>query len=161
MNHRISIHLVVTALLLITACSAFAQPAPANPGGPGGRGGRGGPFARALPPDQQALVDRIQRELAEEAKAVAAASSNLVAASFLVPKDAGKITEASNALAKARETWATKASRLVAQIQASDTKLSEEAMARLVSDASGRSGRGGPGRGLRGPGRPAGEPRQD
>jgi hypothetical protein len=115
-----------------------------------------------LPPEQQALVDKINTELAAENLAVATASSNLVAASFITPKDAAKITAANNALAKAREVWATKASTLFTKIQSSDTKLSEEAIARLVATASGRGGRGGGfggpgGRGPRGGG-PGGPP---
>jgi hypothetical protein len=105
------------------------------------------------------LVDKINTELAAENAAVTVASSNLVVASFITPKDSAKITEANNALAKAREAWAAKASKLVAQIQASDKKLSDDAIARLVASASGRGGRGGlgPGRpGGRGPG--GGEP---
>jgi hypothetical protein len=107
-----------------------------------------------LPPEQQALVDKFNTDLAAENLAVTAASSNLVAASFITPKDAAKITEANNALAKAREAWATKASTLFTKIQSSDTKLSEDAIARLVATSSGRGGRGGGfgGPGGRGPG---------
>jgi hypothetical protein len=99
---------------------------------------------------------KINTELAAENTAVTVASSNLVVASFITPKDSAKITEANNALAKAREAWAAKASKLVAQIQASDNKLSDDAVARLVASASGRGGRGGfggrGGPGGRGPG---------
>ena len=155
MKYLNSLKLAAAVLLLVTTVSVLAQPAPGGPGGPGGRGGgRGGFFGPPLPPEQQALVDKINTELAAENLAVAAASSNLVAASFITPKDTAKITEANNALAKAREVWATKASTLFTKIQSSDTKLSEEAIARLVATASGRGGRGG---GFGGPGtRPRG-----
>jgi len=67
----------------------------------------------------------------------------------------GPFGPASNhALAKAREAWAAKASKLVAQIQVSDKKLSDDAIAQLVANANGRGGRGrgGPGGGFGGPG---------
>ena len=159
MKYLNSLKSAAAALLLVTNVSLLAQPAPPEPGGPGGRGGRGGrggPFGPALPPEQQALVDKINAELAAENAAVTVASSNLVVVSFITPKDSAKITEANNALAKAREAWAAKASKLVAQIQASDHKLSKDAIARLVTSASGRGGRGGfggrGGPGGRGPG---------
>jgi len=169
MKYLKSLKLAAALSLLVTTVSVLAQPAPGGPdgpGGPGGRGGRGGGrggfFGPPLPPEQQALVDKINTELAAENLAVATASSNLVAASFITPKDAAKITAANNALAKAREAWATKASTLFTKIQSSDTKLSEEAIARLVATASGRGGRGGGfggpgGRGPRGGG-PGGPP---
>ena len=143
-------------MVLATSISLLAL-APSEPGGPGGTGGRGGGgfLGPALPPEQQALVDKINAELAAELAAVTVASSNLVVASFITPKDSAKITEANSALAKAREGWAAKASKLVAQIQASDNKLSDDAIARLVASASGRGGRDGfGGRGPGGGGRP-------
>lgn len=141
---------LAAALLLATAFPTFAQPGPANQAPPGARGARG--FGPALPPDQQALVVRITSELAEQSQLVAAANSNLVAASFVVPKDLARITQANQELAKAREAWAAKASQLVARIQASETKLSDQAIARLVAATSGgRGGRGGPGPGSGGP----------
>ena len=60
-------------LLLVTSVSLLAQPAPGEPGGPGGRGGRGGRggfFGPPLPPEQQALVDKFNTELAAENTAV-------------------------------------------------------------------------------------------
>ncbi len=158
MKYLNSLKSAAAALLLVTNVSLLAQPAlgePGGPGGRGGRGGRGGPFGPALPPEQQALVDKINTELAAENTAVTVASSNLVVASFITPKDSTKITEANHALAKAREAWAAKASKLVAQIQASGTKLNDDAIARLVASASGRGGRGGFG-GRGGPGGPGG-----
>ena len=157
MKYLGSLKSAAAALLLVTSVSLLAQPAPAGqggpggPGGPGGRGGRGGPFGPALPPEQQALVDKLNTELAAENAAVTAASSNLIAATFITPKDEAKIIAANQALAKAREAWATKASALFAKTQASDAKLSEEAIAQLVATASGRGGRGGRG-GFGGPG---------
>jgi len=152
------------ALLLVTSASLLAQPAPGEPGGPGGRGGRGGRggfFGPPLPPEQQALVDKFNAELAAENRAVTVASSNLVVATFSTPKDAARITTANQVLAKAREAWAMKASALFAKTQASETKLSEEAIAQLVATASGRGGRGGrggPGGGFGGPGGRGGPP---
>src|SRR5436309_14618490 len=136
------------ALMVLAAGISLLAQAPGEPGGPGGTGGRGGRggggfFGPALPPEQQALVDKINAELVAENAAVTVANSNLVVVSFITPKDSAKITEANKALAKAREAWAAKASKLVAQIQASDHKLSKDAIARLVTSASGRGGRGG------------------
>jgi hypothetical protein len=108
-----------------------------------------------LPPEQQALVDKFNTELAAENAAVTLANSNLVVATFSTPKDDAKITAANQVLTKAREAWATKASALFAKTQASETKLSEEAIARLVATASGRGGRGG---GFGGPGGRGGGP---
>src|SRR5438093_12466823 len=158
MKYLTSLKSAAAALLLVINVSLLAQPAPGEPGGSGsrgGRGGRGGPFGPALPLEQQALVDKINTALAAENTAVAVASSNLVVASFITPKDSTKITEANHALAKAREAWATKASKLVAQIQVSDKKLSDDAIAQLVANANGRGGRGrgGPGGGFGGPSR--------
>ena len=158
MKYLSSLKSAAAALLLVTSVSLLAQPAPGEPGGPGGRGGRGGRggfFGPPLPPEQQALVDKFNTELAAENLAVTVASSNLVVATFSTPKDDAKITAANQVLAKAREAWATKASALFAKTQASETKLSEEAIAQLVATASGRGGRGGRGfggLGGRGPG---------
>ena len=63
---------------------------------------------------------------------------------FSTPADKAKVVEANNALAAARATWATKAPKLFTETQASDKKLSADAIARLVQTASGRGGRGGP-----------------
>jgi hypothetical protein len=161
MKYLNSLTFAAATLLLVTSVSLMAQPAPGGPGGPGGRGGgggRGGFFGPPLPPEQQALVDKFNTELAAENTAVTLANSNLVAATFSTPKDDAKIATANQALAKAREAWAMKASALFAKTQASETKLSEEAIARLVATASGRGGRGGRGGpgggpGGRGPGR--------
>ncbi len=153
MKYLDSIKLTAAALLLVTSVSLLAQPAPGEPGGPGGRaggGGRGGFFGPALPPEQQALVEKINAELAAENTAVTVANSNLVVAAFSTPKDDAKISAANQTLAKAREAWATKASALFARTQASETKLSADAIARLVATASGRGGRGGGGGGGRG-----------
>ncbi len=142
-------------LLFVTASAALAQPgpggAPGAPGGaPGGRGGAGGGrggMMPQLPPEQQALVDQINSSLAAENLAVSLATSNLVAASFTTPKDSAKITEANNALTKAREAWANKAAAAVAKAQASETKLSPEAIQQLIAMSSGRGGGGRGGRG--------------
>ncbi len=117
----------------------------------GGPGGRGGPNGQQLPPEQQALVDQITKELSAENLAVTIANSNLVAASFSVPVNAAKISEANSALTKARTAWAMKASAAFAKIQTSETKLSKESINRLIAISSGRDGRGGPGRGPGGP----------
>ena len=95
-----------------------------------------------------------------EAKAVTVANSNLVVAAFSSPVDKTTIAKANDELAKARAAWATKASKLFAETQASDKKLSQDAINRLVQTSSGaRGGRGfgpgGPG-GPRGGGRPGG-----
>src|SRR3989442_14734592 len=88
-------------MVLATGISLLAQ-APGEPGGPGGTGGRGGGgfFGPALPPEQQALVDKINAELVAESAAGTVASPNLGVVSFLTPKDSAKITEAKNALPK-------------------------------------------------------------
>ncbi len=136
--------------LSISSIISTAQP---GPGGrpEGGPGGRGGPNGQPLPPEQQALVDQITKELSHENLAVTIANSNLVAASFSVPVNAAKISEANSALTKARTAWATKASAVFAKIQASESKLSKEAINRLIAISNGRDGRGGPGRGPGGP----------
>ncbi len=100
-----------------------------------------------------AAVNLITKELTAEAAAVTAASSNLVAITFTIPVDEAKIAEANKTLMEARLAWATKASALFAQAQASTNKLSDRAIAVLVASAPG--GRGGPpmgpgGRGGRG-----------
>ncbi len=167
LNYWKSAKLAAAALLLASSLSVVAQPGPGGPGGPPGRGGRGGGFGPQLPEEQMALVQKIGQALEAENEAVNVASSNLVAVSFSTPKDDGKIKSANAALSKARETWAMKASKLVAETQASDTKLSDDALAMLVRSASGMGGRGrgfggppgmrpgGPG-GQRGPGGPGG-----
>ena len=172
-----SILTAIAALLLVANFSSPAQQpgdAPGapprgagGPGGPGGGqrgggrdGGRGGFFGPQLPPEQQAEVDRINTALDAEAKAVTVANSNLVVAAFSSPVDKTTIAKANDELAKARAAWATKASKLFAETQASDKKLSQDAINRLVQTSSGaRGGRGfgpgGPG-GPRGGGRPGG-----
>jgi hypothetical protein len=159
MNHLTSLYATATALLLAIPFSGLAQqpdgPAagPQSGGGRGagqGRGGFGGRGFRfggpALPAEQQAEVDRINIALQAENAAVTMASSNLVAATFITPLDKEKIGKANEELAKARQAWAMKASRLVAEAQASDKKLSTNAIAVLVQNAGGRGGRGGFGR---------------
>ena len=119
------------------------QPPGEGQRGPGGRGGgRGGFFGPQLPPEQQAEVDRIIAALDAESKAVTAANSNLIAATFSTSMDKEKIAKANEELTKAREAWATKASKLFAETQASDKKLSQDAINRLVQMSSGRGGRG-------------------
>lgn len=166
--------LLSPAAALLLAASAYAQaPQPggqtqAPPGegqrGPGGRGGgraggRGGFFGPQLPPEQQTEVDRIVAALDAESKAITSASSNLVVATFSTPADKEKIARANDELTKARAAWAAKASKLFAETQASDKKLSQDAINRLVMMSSGggrgfgRGGFGGPG----GPGIPGGE----
>jgi len=150
---------LAAAVCLVTVASVSAQPAdgPGGPGGPGGRrGGRGGP---PLPPEQMAAINSIATNLTAEALAVTVASSNLVAAIYVTPKDEAKIVAANNALTKAREAWALKASALFAKVQASTNKLSDAAIAQLVASAPGGGGRGrgGPGGGFPGgPGGPGG-----
>ena len=161
---------VTAVLLLVATVSAQTQQPPGGPppgqqqgqgprGGPRGGargGGRGGFFGPQLPPEQQAEVDRINTALDAEAKAVTVANSNLVVAAFSSPVDKEKIAKANSELAKAREAWATKASKLFAETQASDKKLSRDAINRLVQTSSG--GRGGRGFGPPGfgPGSPGG-----
>lgn len=138
--------------LLLAGWSLSAQQPPPGPRGPGGPGGRGGPFGPQLPPEQQAEVDRLTTALEAEARAVTLASSNLVAITFTAPTDKSKITLANEALTKARSAWAAKASQLFAETQASEKKLSQDAINRLVVLSSGgRGGRGGP-PGFGGPG---------
>ena len=166
------------ALLLVMTASTLAQQPPGAPppgqqpgqgpgGGPrgGGRGGgRGGFFGPQLPPEQQAEVDRINAALEAETKTVTVANSNLVAATFSTPVDKEKIAKANEELTKARSAWAAKASKLFAETQASDKKLSQDAINRLVMMSSGGrggrgfgppgfgpGGRGGDGGGRRGP----------
>ncbi len=166
--------LLASALLIVTVPAEAQQP----PGGPGqqqqpgarggqGRGGfgrgRGGFFAPQLSPEQRAEVDRINAALDAETIAVAVANSNLVVATFSTPVDKDRIAKANEELAKTREAWATKASKLFAETQASDKKLSPEAIAALIQSASGRGGRGGrgfgpPGVGQGGPGGQGGPP---
>ena len=139
-GHRL--RLLAAGAWLITVASVFAQPA----GGPGGgRGGRGsGP---SLPPEQMAAINSINTNLASETLAITLASSNLVVATYAAPKDEAKIVAANNALTKAREAWAMKASALFAKVQASTNKLSGAAITQLVSSAPGGPGGGGRGRG--------------
>lgn len=135
---------IAAAYLFVSCLPIQAQQPPGNPpGGPGGgRGGRGGP---QLPPEQQAEVDRILSALDAETKAVTAANSNLVAAAFSTPVNQTKITQANETLSRARAAWAAKAAQLLAATQASDKKLSPEAIARLAQmSRSGGSGRSGP-----------------
>ena len=163
----------IASLLLVVTVSTLAQQPPGAPppgqqlgqgpgGGPrgGGRGGgRGGFFGPQLPPEQQAEVDRINAALDAESKAVTAANSNLVAATFSTPVDKEKIAKANEELTKARSAWAAQASKLFAETQASDKKLSQDAINRLVMMSSGGrggrgfgpGGRGGDGAGRRGP----------
>jgi len=145
----------IAALLLVVSICAPAQ----EPGGPGGLrgGGRGGPGGPPLPAEEQAEVDRIMAALDAETKAVTAASSNLIAVTFNTPADQEKIGKANQELTKARSGWAAKASKLFVENQASEKKLSQEAIARLVQMSSG--GRGGRGFGPGGPGGP-GSPRR-
>ena len=173
-NYRAIIELAAVTLLLVSTISTQAQQPPGpGPGGPeggprgGGRGGgRGGFgfFGPQLPPEQQAQVDRINKELDVEAKAVTSANSNLVTATFSTPADKEKIAKANEELTKARSTWAAQASKLFAETQASDKKLSQDAINRLVMMSSGGrggrgfgppgfgpGGRGGDGTGRRGP----------
>ena len=155
---------VIATLLLANMSSPAQQPAgaapgaPDGPGGPrgGGRGGRGGFgfFGPQLPPEEQAEVDRIIGALDAETKAITAANSNLVVATFSSPSDKDKISKANEELTKARAAWAAKASKLFAETQASDKKLSQDAINRLVQMSSG--GRGGRGFGFGGPGGPGG-----
>jgi hypothetical protein len=98
-----------------------------------------------LPPEQRAEVDRINAALQSEVDAVTKANATLIAATFSLPVDKDRITKANDELAKAREAWATKAAKLFADTQASDRKLSADAIAVLVQSASGRGGLG-PGR---------------
>jgi hypothetical protein len=148
---------LAAAVCLVSAASVPAQPAdgPGGRGGPfGGRGGRGGP---PLPPEQMAAINSINTNLTAEALAVTVASSNLVAAIYVTPKDEAKIVAANNALTKAREAWAKKASALFANVQASTNKLSDAAISQLIATAPGAPGgrgRGGPRGGF--PGGPGG-----
>ena len=85
-------------------------------------------------------------------------SSNLVVITFTAPTDKAKITLANEGLTKARSAWAAKASQLFTETQASDKKLSQDAIGRLVMLSSGgRGGRGGP-PGFGGTGGPGGPP---
>lgn len=154
---------LATTACLVAVISVSAQPAdgpggrggPGGPGGPGGgRGGRG--FGPALTETEMAGINSINMELTAEIAAVNAASSNLVVVAYATPKDEAKIVAANNALTKAREAWATKASAAFAKVQASPSKLSEAAIAQLIASApGGRGGRGGRG-GFGGPGGPGG-----
>jgi hypothetical protein len=102
-----------------------------------------GPFGPQLPPEQQAEVDRLTAALEASTRAVAAANSNLVATTFSSPTDKGKIATAHEDLAKARSAWASQASKLFAETQATDRKLSQDAINRLVQlFGGGRGGRG-------------------
>ncbi len=146
---------LAAAACLVSVASVSAQPAdgPGGRGGPGGgRGGRG--FGPQLPPEQMAAVNSINTNLTAEALVVTVATSNLVAAIYVTPKDEAKIVAANTALTKACEAWAMKASALFAAQQASTNKLSADAIAQLVATAPG--GRGGGGRGRGGPGGPDG-----
>ena len=145
---------LAAAACLITVASVSAQPAD-SPGGPGGRrGGRG--FGPQLPPEQMAAVNSIATNLTAEALAVTVAGSNLVAAIYVTPKDEARIVAANNALTKAREAWAMKASALFAKVQASTNKLSDAAIAQLIASAPGALGGGGRGRAGFGGGFPGG-----
>ena len=145
---------IAAFLLLVSICAQAQQPGgPAGPGGPRG-GGRGGPGGPQLPAEQQAEVDRIMAALDAETKAVTMANSNLIAATFSTPTDKEKIAKANEELTKTRAAWAAKAAKLFAENQASEKKLSQEAIARLVQMSSG--GRGGRGFGPGGPGGPGG-----
>lgn len=151
------LRLLAAVVCLITAASVSAQPAdgPGGPGGPGGRrGGRG--FGPQLPPEQMAAINSINTNLTAEALAVTVATSNLLAATFSMPKDEAKIGAANQALTKTREAWATKASALFAKVQASTNKLSDAAIAQLIASAPGGRGSGGRGRGGPGGGFPGG-----
>src|SRR5262245_106062 len=99
----------VAALLLYASMPAQTQQPPGAPaqqpgGGPGGQQGRGSGrgafFGPLLPPAQQAEVDRINAALDAESKAVTAANSNLVVATFGTPVDKEKIAKANEELAK-------------------------------------------------------------
>jgi hypothetical protein len=138
---------VVAALALAAMFSlgALGQTPQAPPqGGPpgGGRGGGRGGFGPQLPPEQRAEVNRINAALQSEADAVTKANAALIGATFSLPVDKDKIARANDELAKAREAWATKAAKLFADTQASDKKLSADAIAVLVQSASGRGGFG-------------------
>jgi hypothetical protein len=98
-----------------------------------------------LSAEDRAEVDRINAALEPETTAINTASSNLVLVTFTTPVDKDKIAQANDELAKARQAWVEKASRLFAETQASDKKLSSNAVAFLVQSAGGR-GRGGFGR---------------
>lgn len=172
MKYLTSFKTAAAVLLLAGSLSVFGQQqqgrgpgGPGGPGGPPGRGGRGGfPFGPRLSPEEMAAVQKINQALEAENAAVTTANSNLVAAAFTTPTDEAKIKAANDDLAKAREAWANKASKLMAENQASDHKLSEGAVAMLVRMSSGRGmfgfgpppgfGRGGRGRGGFGSGGP-------
>jgi hypothetical protein len=168
MKYANPIGLVLLHFLLLTPIAVLAQPAdgPPNAGQPGtgggrGRGGFGGRGFRfggpALPAEQQAEVDKINAALRVENSAINVASSNLVVATVTSPADKEKIAKANDELSKAREAWAAKASQLLAENQASDKKLSSNAVAVLVQSASGRGGRGMFGRFGFPPGGPRGD----
>lgn len=139
-------------LLLAGSLSAFGQQQQGR-----GRGGPGGfPFGPRLSQEDMAAVQKITSALETENAAVATANSNLVAAAFSTPTDEAKIKAANDKLASAREAWASKASKLMAENQASDHKLSKGAIAMLVRISSGRGMFGfgpPPGLGRRGRGR--------
>jgi hypothetical protein len=153
-------------LLLASWFSALAQEQPVGPApdqppgrGRGGRGFGGGGFrfgGPMLSAEERAEVERINTALQPETTVVSEATSNLVVATFADPVDKEKIARANEELSKARAAWATKAARLFAETQASDKKLSSNAVSFLVQSASGRGGRGGfPPFGF-GPGAPGG-----
>jgi hypothetical protein len=121
------------AAVLLFASIGAPIPASAQAQQPG-RGGPGGP---PLPAEQQAEVDRIVAALDAETKAVSVANSNLIAATFATPTNKEKITKANDELTRTRAAWAAKASKLFADNQASDKKLSQEAIARLIQISSG------------------------
>ncbi|MBI1176492.1 hypothetical protein GC207_03530 [bacterium] len=158
MKYLNSLASTVAALLLAGSVTAFGQQQQgARPGGPPGRGGF--PFGPRLSQDDLKAIQKINDALEDESDAVTKANSNLVAAAFSTPVNEAKIKAANDELAKAREVWANKASKLMAEMQASDHKVSEQAIAILIRQASGRGmfGFGSPpgmGRGGRGPGRP-------
>ena len=139
----------------LTVATALAQPpdSPAGAGGPGGFGrqgrGGGGFGGPQLSESDMAMVNTINNDLRADVLAVNVASSNLIAATYSLPKDDGKIAAANTALMNARMAWAKKASEVLTKVQASTNKLSDAAVARLVATAPGAQAGGG-GRGRRG-----------
>lgn len=148
---------LIATVCLIAVASALAQTpeGAAGRGGPGGQrgggfGGRGGGFGGPqLPETEMATINTINTGLMAEVQAVNAASSNLIAATYSIPRDDAKIAAANTALMNARMAWAKQASEIFTKVQASTNKLSDAAVARLVATAPGAPG-GAPGGGGRG-----------
>ena len=127
------------SLSILTAEAVLSSIVSARAQGRGRRGGRGG----GLTDRQATAIENLSVQTYGEMRAVTQASEAMARAAFTLPRNDADIRTQGEALAAAQLKWALRQADVLAEIQASESRLPDTSLVQMAQGGGGAAGGGG------------------